>query len=243
MYNYRPQLPNMNTSIYVPRGVLQLNKTPYLQVDRSFLQREDGLGNVSEYIPWDAEQVVNAVWLSAVINANVTKTHDAHIKAKPHVRTIFRGETEAPFADFCREGETSVDLGSLYGVVSALNRFTKHKRWAFSLNRIDKWDNILVALGEGYTVMVGCTAYESFLRAERDGIVPMPKPQEDLLGGQMMNLVAFDQKKRQGTLWGNRGKIVGRRGLFFCHDSYLRNLDICRDFFVLIPRILHEPTG
>jgi len=238
MYSYRPQLPNMNTPVFVPRrGVSNLSAVTDIQVDRSFLFREDEHGYVSEYVPNGPDQVINSVWLSAVINSNVTKTAFPYITTNDLRRIL--GSTEMFFGDRCRSEGNQLDRGSVYEVVERLNRYTLADHWAFSLNRIDKWDHVLVALVEGYTVMVGGSVYESFSRAENGGIVPMPKPQEDLLGGQIVNLVAFDQKNRRGTLWGNRGETVGKRGLFFCHDSYLRNLNICRDFFVLIPRILH----
>ena len=238
MYNYQVQLPNMNTPVYSPRrGVSNLSALTDIQVDRSFLLCEDEVGNVSEYVPSGPDQVINAVWLSAVINSYVTKTAQPHITSND-LRGIL-GPSELFFGDRCRSEGDQLDRGSIYEVVDRLNRYTFSDHWAFSLNRIDKWNHVLIALVEGYTVMVGGSVYESFFRSENCGIVPMPKPQEDLLGGQIVNLVAFDQKNRRGTLWGNRGETVGKRGLFFCHDSYLRNLNICRDFFVLIPRILH----
>lgn len=242
MYDYQMQLPNMNTPVFAPRrGVSNLSVVTDIQVDRSYLMREDELGYVSEYVPGGPDPVVNAVWLSAVINSNVTKTAYPYITTNDLRRIL--GLTEMFFGDRCRSEGNQLDRGSIYEVVERLNRYAFADHWAFSLNRIDKWDHVLVALVEGYTVMVGGSVYESFSRAENGGIVPMPKPQEDLLGGQIVNLVAFDQKNRRGTLWGNRGETIGKRGIFFCHDSYLRNLNICRDFFVLIPRILHADNS
>lgn len=242
MYDYRIQLPNMAVPVFTPRrGVSKLSSVTDIQVDLSPLFREDEHGYVSQHIPGGPDQVISAVWLSAVINSNVTKTAFPYITASDMRRIL--GVSELFFGDRCRSEGNSLDRGSLYQVVERLNRYTFVDNWAFSLNRIDTWDRVLEALVSGYTIMVGGSVYESFSQAERSGIVPMPKPEEDLLGGQIVNLVAFDQKNRRGTLWGNRGETIGKRGIFFCHDSYLRNLSICRDFFVLIPRVLHADNS
>lgn len=217
MYSYKPQLPNMNTPVYQPRAVRagMLTKVNEIAVDTSVLNTPKGV-----YIPdHPADPTVCAVWLSAKING-------------------FR-MNQGPL-DFLGEDMTGLSSWthpSLYAVVEHLNLRVATPEWEFILHRIDTWEKVLLAMLEGWTVMVGHSVYESF--STEHTIVPMPKSGEALLGGHIANMVSFDQEGDVAQMLGNMGMKVGRRGFFAYRGSYLRNLGICRDFFVLIPRYEH----
>lgn len=236
MFEYRLQLPKMSVPVYAPRhGAHRLSKIRRIEVDLSTILRETSTGVLLQYIPRAKAQIINAVWLSAMINLPVI--------AKDSEATKFLGEgfiyNETVFRDYCYKLNPRFDTTNLYEAVNALDSYTKTLGWSFSLHRIDLWDNVLMPLIEGFSVLVGGSVYNSFQKADASGIVPMPKPEEDLLGGQIVNLVAFDQENQIGTFLGSRGPRYGRRGVYHCPASYLRNLSICKDFFVLMPRMLY----
>lgn len=204
MYDYQMQYPNMNLGVYAPRSV----RASMLE---KITNIEVDLAPLVGYVPVDTMMVSNAIWLSSVINAG-NKDHTS----------------EEPFAKSCRLRYSNP---TIYDTVKVLNEKSKEKRYL--LSRVGSWDDIQLALMEGYTVMLGGTVYSSFSSAETSGIVPMPRPGEDLLGGQIVNLVSFDREKDLGWAIGNQGKDVGRDGLFQYRGSHLRNLAIFRDFFLL----------
>ncbi len=192
-----------------------LTKVNDIAVDTSGLNTPKGV-----YVPEEQDPTVSAVWLSAKINS-------FRLNQGP---VAFLGETEADLAVWTHP--------TLYSCVQALNERIAEPGWVFTLHRIDTWEKVLLAMLEGWTVMVGHSVYESFSSAH--GIVPMPKPGEALLGGHIVNMVSFDQEGDTAQALGNMGMKVGRRGFFTYRGSYLRNLGICRDFFVLLPRYEYD---
>lgn len=231
---YLMQLPNLNTPVYVPRTVRfnNLKKVNEIAVDLSPLLRTNSSGSSYMYVPsQEPSQLVSALWLSAVIGFS---------KLNVASGVEFLGQTELNFAE---SALTRKDYGfsttNIYDLVKLLDSVSKTRGYRCSLSKVNKWTDVLLALMEGHAVMVGGTEYESFKEAELTGLVPMPKPGEALLEGQIFNLVSFDQEKDMALIVGNRGMKVGKRGLFQCRASYLRNLNICRDFFVLLVRKDH----
>lgn len=221
MYDYQVQLPNINTPVYQPRAVRagMLTKVNDIAVDTSVLNTPKGV-----YVPDYADGPgVNALWVSAKING-------FRMNGGP---LDFLGEEatgRGRWAHHCHPSD-------LYALVVVLNQTASEHGWQFNLYRIDTWEKVLLAMLEGWTVMVGHSVYESF--STEHTIVPMPKPGEALLGGHIANMVSFDQEGDVAQMLGNMGMKVGRRGIFTYRGSYLRNLGICRDFFVLIPRYEH----
>ena len=208
MYDYQMQYPNMNLGVYAPRSV-----------NASALRKLSGeiridTSQLVGYIPTSSLLVANAVWLSAVINGTSNTT------------------TEEAFVKSCR---LRYSTPTIYDVVEVLNDKTEGAEYI--LSRVSTWEHLQLALIEGYTVILGGSVYSSFSSAETSGIVPMPRPGEDLLGGQVINLISFDREEDTGWAIGNRGKDVGREGLFKYRGSHLRNLGIFKDFFLLTTRV------
>lgn len=229
---YTIQLPNINTPVYAPRRirVQDLQKINDINVDLNPLMRVDRLDRSYLYVPDCTNQLVSALWLSAVINCNVFSQNPGDLS--------FLGDTELNFLEstITRE-DKGLDTTSIYDLTKMLDTITHPRGYRVSLAKLNSSTDMLLALMEGYTVMVGGTEYESFPEAELTGIVRMPKPGEALLRGHVFNVVSFNQEKDLALVLGNRGMEVGKRGHFQCTGSYLRNLNICKDFFVLVPRI------
>lgn len=216
MYTYQMQYPNMNTPKYTPRGVRpgMLSKLNEIQIDVSELKP----------VPVDIPQVAIAIWLSAWINA-INKLNRELMGA-------FMGETPSVFTHSCNVRRYT----SIYEVVTYLNTIAYPYGWSYHLSRVATWEDVKLALLEGFTVMAGGTVYSSFDKAVHTGVVPMPKPEEDLLGGQIVNIVGFNQETDMALAIGNMGMDVGKQGMFQYRGSHLRNLGIFRDYFLLTSR-------
>lgn len=91
------------------------------------------------------------------------------------------------------------------------------------------------ALAAGFPIIIGFSVYESF---ESDavastGIVPMPGPDEQLLGGHCVLIVGFDNAKQQYICMNSWGTSWGANGFFFIPYQYLEDPDLASDFWVL----------
>jgi hypothetical protein len=113
------------------------------------------------------------------------------------------------------------------------------------LFQCSSWDRVLLALSDNNSVIVGGAVYSSFEKAlvTGNGVIPMPSEKEDLLGSHAFNLVSFNRDTDLGVMIGNLGPSVGDRGLFYVTGSYLRNLSINKDFFVLTMESMRGLSG
>lgn len=84
-------------------------------------------------------------------------------------------------------------------------------------------DQIKHSIVSGYPVIIGMTVYESFESQEVEitGILPMPQPNEQILGGHAVDIVGYDDASKMfivrnswGTQWGFSGGIFQSRGYF-----------------------------
>jgi C1A family cysteine protease len=93
--------------------------------------------------------------------------------------------------------------------------------------------NVLAA---GYPISFGFTVYESFESdVGPDGIVPMPEPDETVVGGHAV--VATGYKRSRGQLYfecrNSWGPDWANHGYFFLPASYVTSSNLARDFWVI----------
>jgi C1A family cysteine protease len=83
-----------------------------------------------------------------------------------------------------------------------------------SYERITTLEEMRACLADGYPFVFGFSVYEGFESAEvaSTGLVPMPRPDERVLGGHAVMAVGYDDAARRfivrnswGTGWGDRG--------------------------------------
>jgi hypothetical protein len=226
MFTYRPQLPNLQCPTYSSRvlhpGVTRQDK---VGIDLAPLDACSPEGNAIRYIPGGQEvpALVCAMWTSLVLNY---VTYARRFPQTPPPKSVWPTEVE-----LARDlQEKCLNLHSIWGIVENLGDMHQAK---FQLQKIAAWEQLPVAIAEGHCVMVGGSVYTNFVSALHSGIVPMPTPSDGLLGGHIVNVVSFDPKTDMATAIGNLGMQVGNSGLFKMRGSYLRNLDINRDFYIL----------
>jgi hypothetical protein len=236
VYDYRIQYPNLNVAPFTPARFIrpeQLDQdVPVIRVDTTPLH---------DCVPGDVSPSNNSLLNAVYISARINLVSGAPIANSNQIQEVDKALVFEEFVEkiTSTKGE-KIDTGSIYDIVAKLNLISSPHRVGYVLSRVGDWNQIQLLMMEGKTIMVGGSVYESFIRAERTGVVPMPKPGEDLLGGHIVNLISIDREQEIVGALGNMGQEFGDRGRLKFRDAYIRNLSICRDFFVLIPRGLQN---
>lgn len=90
-------------------------------------------------------------------------------------------------------------------------------------------------LAEGFPFVIGISVYDSFESDEvaKTGIVPMPKPDESLLGGHAVMVVGYDDTKEHFIVRNSWGASWGDKGYFYLPYSYLTNSHLSSSFWTL----------
>lgn len=96
-------------------------------------------------------------------------------------------------------------------------------------------NQIIRSLIHGYPVIFGMTVYESFMthEVEKSGIIPMPGPHEQILGGHCMDIVGYDLHKKTYRLRNSWGTSWGQEGYADAPMAMIENLDITSDCWTL----------
>jgi|SRR3954463_2014077 len=110
-----------------------------------------------------------------------------------------------------------------------LHQSLKYQRVNQSLSQMKS------VLAGGYPFVVGFTVYESFESEEVDktGTVPMPGPDEQVLGGHAVLVVGYDDTTQRFILRNSWGPRWGKKGYFTMPYQYLQDGDLSEDFWVI----------
>jgi C1A family cysteine protease len=95
--------------------------------------------------------------------------------------------------------------------------------------------NMKGCLAAGYPFVFGFTVYESFESSTvaQTGIVPMPSPGEQVLGGHCVLAVGYDDTQRRFICRNSWGPNWGLAGYFTMPYEYLINPNLSSDFWTL----------
>jgi len=90
-------------------------------------------------------------------------------------------------------------------------------------------------LAEGYPFVFGFTVYQSFESEEvaKTGIVPMPAPNEQTVGGHAVLAVGYDDAKQQFIIRNSWGTSWGIKGYFRMPYAYLTDPNLADDFWTI----------
>jgi len=106
--------------------------------------------------------------------------------------------------------------------------YTKYQR----LCTVDQYKSCLAS---GYPFVFGFTVYESFESdmVAKTGVVSMPAPNENILGGHAVLAVGYDDNTQRFTVQNSWGTTWGQNGFFTIPYDYLGNTDLADDFWVI----------
>lgn len=114
------------------------------------------------------------------------------------------------------------------------NQSKKYK--SLSYYRIDnsKIRDIKNCLAQGFPIVFGATLYASFDEADKAaGVVPLPKKDEEILGGHCMLLVGYDDDKNLFKIRNSWGEESGDKGYNYFPYDYLVDTDLADDFWTI----------
>jgi C1A family cysteine protease len=88
-------------------------------------------------------------------------------------------------------------------------------------------------LASGYPFVLGFTVYESFESDEvaTNGVMPMPAPREQVVGGHAVVAVGYDDKIARFRMRNSWGTGWGVKGYFTMPYAYLLNENLSDDFW------------
>jgi C1A family cysteine protease len=90
-------------------------------------------------------------------------------------------------------------------------------------------------LASGYPFVCGFTVYDSFESpaVAKTGVVPMPKPSEQVLGGHAVVAVGYDDSQQRFIVRNSWGPKWGMQGYFTMPYAYLTDANLSSDFWTL----------
>jgi C1A family cysteine protease len=107
---------------------------------------------------------------------------------------------------------------------------------AILYQRVDQTlDEMKGCLAEGYPFTIGFTVYDSFESDEvaRTGIVPMPKPNESVLGGHAVTVCGYDDATERFWVQNSWGTKWGILGFFSIPYAYFTNNNMADDLWTV----------
>jgi len=106
--------------------------------------------------------------------------------------------------------------------------------------RLVSFDSYLSVLSQGYPIVFGFTVFESFSSSAvaNTGITPMPKLNEQILGGHCVLMVGHNNETRQILCRNSWGSDWGIKGYFWLPYEYFTAVDkyndpLTADFWVI----------
>lgn len=90
-------------------------------------------------------------------------------------------------------------------------------------------------LANGFPFVFGITVYESFEADDvsKSGIIPMPKPDEECLGGHAIMCVGYDDEKKMFLVRNSWGDSWGIGGYCWMPYDYLSSPELASDFWTI----------
>lgn len=90
-------------------------------------------------------------------------------------------------------------------------------------------------LAQGFPVVVGFTVYDSFESQEvaSTGVVPMPGPDESVLGGHAVLVVGYQDDQHRFIVRNSWSQQWGDKGYFYMPYAYLQDSNLASDFWTI----------
>jgi C1A family cysteine protease len=101
--------------------------------------------------------------------------------------------------------------------------------------RVNTLYNKKHCLAQGFPFVLGFTVYDYFESDEmaKTGILKMPQPNEECLGGHAVCAVGYDDKKQMFKIRNSWGTTWGLGGYFWMPYAYVNNPNLCDDCWTI----------
>ena len=103
--------------------------------------------------------------------------------------------------------------------------------------RLNSMHDRKTCLADGFPFTLGIMVYESFMSdvVARTGVVPMPKPDEELEGGHAVCCVGYDDTKQHYLVRNSWGSTWSPKmgGYFLLPYAYVEDSNLAGDFFTI----------
>ena len=80
-------------------------------------------------------------------------------------------------------------------------------------------------------VAIGFQVYQSFMKIGADGVMPMPKPSERVVGGHAVLVVGYDDGKKAVLVRNSWGTKWGDQGYFWMPYAFIADENNADDFW------------
>jgi len=94
-------------------------------------------------------------------------------------------------------------------------------------------DDLKDCIAQGFPFVFGFSVYSSFEKIGADGVMPMPGPNEQMLGGHAVMAGAYNDHKKAFRIRNSWGRDWGRHGDFFMPYEFITDPQYATDFWTL----------
>ncbi|HZP87277.1 MAG TPA: C1 family peptidase [Burkholderiales bacterium] len=136
----------------------------------------------------------------------------------------------------CPETEWPYDISAFKEKPSAKCYLDARQYKAVAYQRIARNVNQMKGcLASGYPFVFGFTVYQSFESpaVAKTGVVPMPSPSEQVLGGHAVMAVGYDDSEQRFVVRNSWGTSWGVQGYFTMPYAYLTDDNLADDFWTI----------